>query len=210
MTSSYDSALIDSALIDDPRLTELPRNIRFLHIEALVWSKQRRTDGYIPAASLARLTDESDPRQAADELQRVGLWAMTDSGWRIVDYLDSQMSAARVRAKQEAARERYDRWQQAHPQGKRVGNGVTNDPARPAPPARKGGGQVGGNGAGLWEPASAAVQEVPHPQIQSPTRRDVARWIREAPNPSLKRAHVSAFRRTWGHLYPARPGTGSA
>jgi hypothetical protein len=202
MSSSYDSALVDVAMIEDPRLLTLPRGIRLLHLEALVWCKAHLTDGFIPAPALSRLTDEEDASNASRELVRVGLWNLTAEGWTIIGFTDTQMSAQRIREKRQASRERYDKWQQAT---KRVGNGAANDPARPAPPARKGGGQVGGNGAGLGEPAPAALQEVPHPQVDTPTRRDMGRMVREAPNPSLKRAYLSAYRRTFGHLYPDRP-----
>lgn len=199
MTSSYDAALVDVATIEDHRLLTLPRGVRLLYLEALVWSKAHLTDGFIPATALNRLTDEPEAHQAAKELARVGLWDMTDAGWRILGFLDTQMSAQRVREKREAARERYDRWQTSSP--KRVSNAAANDPARPAPPARKGGGQVGGNGAGLGEPAPAALEVVPVPQVEAPTRRDLGRMIREAPNPSLRQAYIRAFRRTWP-VYP--------
>jgi hypothetical protein len=204
MTSSYDSALVDVAMIEDPRLLKLSRGIRLLHLEALVWSKAHLTDGFIPAGAINRLTDEPDASKAARELVAVGLWNMTAEGWTIVGFTDTQMSAQRVRDKRRAARERYDRYQHSVTT-KRVNNAATNDPARPAPPARKGGGQVGGDGAGLARPAPVALIEVRHPQIQSPSRREMARWVREAPNVALRRAHLSAFRKTWGHLYPERP-----
>ena len=201
MTSSYDSALVDVAMIEDPRLLKLPRGVRLLHLEALVWCKAHLTDGFIPAGALHRLTDEPDADKAARELVKVNLWSLTAEGWTIVGFTDTQMSAQRVREKRQASRERYDKWQQSH-SPKRVSNAAANDPARPAPPARKGGGQVGGgNGAGP-EPAPAALVAVSHPEIPSPSRRDVARMAREAPNPSLRRAYLSAFNKTWGHLYP--------
>jgi hypothetical protein len=202
MSSSYDAALVDVAMIEDHRLLTLPRGVRLLHLEALVWSKAHLTDGYIPAAALNRLTDEPDAHLAAKQLARVGMWDMTDAGWRIRDFLDTQMSAERVRAKRQAARERYDRWQTSP---KRVTNTAANGPARPAPPARKGGGQVSGNGAGLGKPAPAAMEVVPVPEVEAPTRRDLGRMIREAPNPGLRRAYISAFRKTWGHVYPEHP-----
>jgi hypothetical protein len=123
---------------------------------------------------------------------------MTDAGWRIVDFTETQMSAERVREKRRMARERYDKWQTSL---KSVNNAAANDPARPAPPARKGGGQVGGNGAGLAEPAPARIDQVPPSSISGPTRRDLARMIREAPNPSLRRAYISIYRKAYGsHL----------
>jgi len=200
MSSRYDSALVDVAMIEDPRLLTLPRGIRLLHLEALVWCKAHLTDGFIPASALNRLTDEPEPSKAGHELARVGLWNFTAEGWTIVGFTDTQMSALRVKEKRQASRERYDKWQQSQ-SPKRVSNATANDPARPAPPARKGGGQVGGNGAGLGEPAPAALQEVPHPHIQAPSRREMGRMIREAPNASLRKAYASAFRKTFGHLY---------
>jgi hypothetical protein len=134
------------------------------------------------------------------------MWEMTDAGWRIVGFLDTQMSAVRVKAKQDAAKERYDRWQ--HKQAtQRVSSRVANGAARPPAPPDKGEGQKGGEGvaAGLEEPAAAVMDEVPHPTIQAPTRRKLAAMIREAPNSSLRRAYVHAFRETFGSLYSERP-----
>jgi hypothetical protein len=134
------------------------------------------------------------------------MWEMTDAGWRIVGFLDTQMSAGRVQAKQEAAKERYDRWQ--HKQAtQRVSSRVANGAARPPAPPDKGEGQKGGDGvaAGLGEPAAAVREEVPHPTIQAPTRRDLAAIIREAPNPSLRRAYLHAFQETFGSSYPQGP-----
>jgi hypothetical protein len=159
VTSSYDSALVDVAMIEDPKMLTLARGIRFLHLEALVWCKAHLTDGFIPAAALNRLTDEPDPQEAAKELVKVGLWNLTAEGWTIIGFTDTQMSAQRVREKRQASRERYDKWQQSQ-SPKRVSNAAANDPARPAPPARKGGGQVGGNGgSGPLKPAPPATEE---------------------------------------------------
>jgi hypothetical protein len=44
MSSSYDSALVDTATIEDARLLSLERGIRLLHLEAMVWSKLHRSD----------------------------------------------------------------------------------------------------------------------------------------------------------------------
>ena len=162
MSSSYDSALIDTALIEDPRLLVLPRGVRLVHLEAMVWAKLRRTDGFLPVGSLTRMTDEPEPQRAAELLVKSTLWEAIDGGWQIAGFTDSQMSAERVKAQQEAAKARYDKWREVHPdhpRGKRngVGNGVGNDSARPpAPPSRKGGGQRGGG-----EPSGVALEGSP-------------------------------------------------
>ena len=139
MSSSYDSAVIDVALIEDPRLLAIDRGTRLMHLEAIVWCKARLTDGFIPLGALPRFTDEEEPLEAARVLVDAGVWEAVSGGWQIVGFTDTQMSAARVRELRESARERYDNWKRSH---KRVANGAANGPARPpAPPARKGGGQ---------------------------------------------------------------------
>ena len=159
VSSSYDSAVVDTAMIEDARLLVLPRGVRLLYFEALVWAKLRRTDGLIPRAALPRMTDEPDPADAADRLVQVGLWEAVPGGWQIVNFTSTQMSAVRVEAQQRAAAERYDRWRSEHPdhpRGKRngVANGKTNangnGPARPPsrPPARVEGGGGGRDAAG--------------------------------------------------------------
>lgn len=155
MSSSYDSAMVDTALIEDGRLLRLTRGIRLVHLEAIVWSKARLEDGAIATGALRRLTDEDNPVHAAAELVRVGLWAVTEDGWQIVDFTEHQMSAERVKAKKDAAKERYDRWQANG--AKRVANATANDPARPpARPARKGRWQKGGKPDGAAAPDGAA------------------------------------------------------
>ena len=205
--SSYDAALIDTATIESEALLSLPRGVRLLHIEALVWSKVHRTDGRIPTGALSRMSDEPEARAAADRLVHAGLWTMTDAGWLIVGFTDSQMSAQRVRQHQQAAAERYDRWRAKHPEhpkGKKSTNGVDNAAANEASrlparlPAKQEQAGADGGGAGL-EPAPA-VPEIA--SVPSPNRRNLGRMIREAPNPSLRRAYVSIFKKTYGASYP--------
>lgn len=74
MSSSYDSALVDTAMIEDPALLTLPRGVRLLHLEALVWCKTRLTDGFVPTGALPRMTDENDAEEGADMLVGAGLW----------------------------------------------------------------------------------------------------------------------------------------
>jgi hypothetical protein len=137
-------------MIEDPRLVVLPRGIRLLAIEALVWSKLHQTDGYLPRAAVVRMTDEPEPLQAAEQLEEAGIWEPAEGGgWQIVGFTDTQMSAARVRQKRDGAKVRYDEWL-AREDAKRVGNAVGNGAAPPAPPApprpasKAGGGKRGG------------------------------------------------------------------
>src|SRR5512142_634797 len=106
--SSYDAAIIDTEILEHPDLLDLPRGARLLNIEAIVWSRLHHTDGRIPRQALRKLTDEPDPVAAARLLTSAGRWVMTDIGWMIVDFLEKQWSAEKVRAKREDARKRYD------------------------------------------------------------------------------------------------------
>ena len=144
---------IDSSTPDDPRILQLPRGIRWMHLEGLVWCNQHGTDGFIPEHALRRVTDDSEPESAAAELVRVGLWAVVEGGWKIVDFEKDQPSAADVERKQVLARARQ-RVRRQHlggdhslcdpkhcQQASRVTAGVTNavshdtrtDPYRPDP-----------------------------------------------------------------------------
>ena len=128
--SSYDAAIIDGTILEDPDLLALPRGTRLLHIEGYVWSRAQRTDGEIPRHLLARIAfDEPDPQAAAAQLVDAGLWAVTDGGWRIVDFLDTQWSRATVERKRAQNRRRYEEWvaKQDEKEGKRVGKRVAND-----------------------------------------------------------------------------------
>lgn len=91
--SRLDKALIGFDSLEDPRLLDLDRGVRLLHIEALVWSARHRTDGVITRGGLRWLTDEADAALAAAQLVSAGLWTSTDDGWQIVDYTREQISA---------------------------------------------------------------------------------------------------------------------
>jgi hypothetical protein len=101
---------------DRPDLLQVPRSVRFLHVEALVWSNQHGTDGQIPRHALGRITDEPDADLAAKQLVESGAWIATDQGWEMVGFLDDQPSAADVRRTQKLADVR-NRRQRQHRQG---------------------------------------------------------------------------------------------
>jgi len=125
--SSLDGAIIDTEILEHPDLLPLPRSIRLLAVEAIVWCRLHHTDGRIPAHMLSRITDDPDPKAAAAQLVEAGRWTMTAEGWLIVDYLDKQMSAERVKEKRQNSRERYDRWQAG--KNKQASNAPDNAPA---------------------------------------------------------------------------------
>jgi hypothetical protein len=103
---------IDSGSTDDPVLLKLPRGVRLLHIEALVWCNGHGTDGRVTLVALRRITDEPDPELAAKELVEAGKWSTTEDGWEIVGFLDDQPSAADVARTMELTRQRQRRQRQ--------------------------------------------------------------------------------------------------
>ena len=98
---------ISDSVPDDPRLLRLPRDVRWMHLEGMVWCNRHATDGHVPAYALHKVTDQEEPEKAASQLVDVGLWSVDNDGWLIVTFADDQPSAA----DQERARE-YDRQRQ--------------------------------------------------------------------------------------------------
>lgn len=121
MSSSYDSAVVDTAMIEDPRLLNLPRGIRLLFLEMLVWAKLRRTDGHVPLGAIPRLTDEPEPLDAAGRLEKVGLLRTDEEigGYWIVDFTRTQMDRATVERKVRNAKEARERYEERHPARRR-------------------------------------------------------------------------------------------
>ena len=206
MTSSYDAAVVDTALIEDERLLRLPRGIRLLYLEALVWCKAHRSDGRIPPTALRRMTDEPDERAAAGQLVEAGLWRMEADCWVISDYCRHQMTRDRVERKEARAREARDRYEEGRP-GRSHHRGDTSPAISPDAsashpaflPAKAKEGKDGEAPARLRGPAVAPIlEETRDPLAQ---RRELARAIREAQNPDLAQRYRSTFEREYGHLY---------
>jgi hypothetical protein len=78
---------------DRPGILSVPRGVRFLHVEALLWSNVHNRDGNIPHYVLGRITDEPEPHKAAELLVNAGIWKETAEGWLVVDSLEDQPTA---------------------------------------------------------------------------------------------------------------------
>lgn len=112
MGTRYDAATIDVSITESPQLLALPRGVRLMHIEAIVWARQHRTDGAIPRHALRRLTDEPDVEAAVAQLVQVDEWAVTDEGWILTRYGELQMSKGAVEREVRGARERWERFRE--------------------------------------------------------------------------------------------------
>ena len=93
---------------DDPRLLEVSRSARMLHVEALVYCNRHLRDGHLPKGALARITDAEDPALDALALERAGLWEEAEGGW-LVDWTD-QESADEVRERQRYRADKQKRY----------------------------------------------------------------------------------------------------
>ena len=78
----------------------------WLHIEGLCYCAQQETDGVIPDAALAHLTQFSKPKatKLAARLVEVGLWERNGTGWLVHDYLDYNPSKKELEARRETKR----------------------------------------------------------------------------------------------------------
>jgi hypothetical protein len=138
VSSSYDAAIIDTAMIQHPDLVVLPVEVQYLYVQAVVWSRLNRTDGLIQRRMIPWFSRVADPEAAADALVASGRWEDGGPGeCQIVGFLDSQMSAEKVAQKRDDARARKERFD-ARTRSERVPNSVQNDvdPTRPDPKGR--------------------------------------------------------------------------
>lgn len=156
-------AKIDDRAIDGPTLLALPRGVRHMHIEGIVWCCRHETDGHIPRHAIGKVTDEPDMVDAAAQLVAAGLWAATVSGWEIVDFLAVQRSKEDIEKVKVLAdaRQRRHRQHQAGDHSlcdlrycraasrvaERIDNGVDNGPLTRPDPARPTGRKGEGKGA---------------------------------------------------------------
>jgi hypothetical protein len=109
-------ARLDDNFADDPTLLRLPRSVRLLYVEGIVWCCKHLTDGLLEQHVLRRVSDEPDLEAAAALLIQAGLWEAVESGYRIVDFLAMQPSKDSVEERRAEAKERQDR-SRRHRQG---------------------------------------------------------------------------------------------
>jgi hypothetical protein len=97
--------------LNDRRLLRLTDRAHRGFICALVWSVSNHTDGEIEPEDLSLIHGFSPGCE--DELVASKLWIEIDHGWRVVDFADTQTSAAEHEALSKARlsnRERQARW----------------------------------------------------------------------------------------------------
>jgi hypothetical protein len=97
----------------------------WLWVCGLSYCSEHLTDGYIPSAALPTFSIPRVDREA-ERLVEVGLWEVTDSGYRVHDYHEYQPSKGQVTARRKRTHARVTDWRKRH--GYAHGNGdVTQD-----------------------------------------------------------------------------------
>jgi hypothetical protein len=103
-------ARIDDGHTNSPAALSVSRSARLLHIEALVWCNKHETDGSLPRAALAQITDHEDPARGAKELVTAGTWSEVDGGWLVTfdgqETSDARHARVAVQAEKRAANAR--------------------------------------------------------------------------------------------------------
>lgn len=90
----------------------LPRSIRWLFTEVLVWANDNGTDGRFPRYALRYATDlsEDDAHAGLDELVKLGRLEVAEDGWWVSNWTEHQEKATVVRARQEQSLLDSKRW----------------------------------------------------------------------------------------------------
>lgn len=104
---------LSDTFTDDPCLIQLPRAVRLLHIEAMIWCNRYNTDGILTELSIRRFSDQPNLPNAIGRLVKIGLWEplIDPAGWLLVNFLDDQPSAAEVISKRRTAADRQAKYQ---------------------------------------------------------------------------------------------------
>jgi hypothetical protein len=109
-------ARFDDSLLLNPKIEPLSDAAWALWSKAIIWSRQQRTDGFVPDAMISRLCKSTRPQAAVRELLEArrrpgvgsGLFDRTDGGFQIHDFDDFgppvQASAAVSEARKAAGK----------------------------------------------------------------------------------------------------------
>jgi len=108
----------DDKTPEHPKMAAAGGDAGWLHFCAVGYCNRNETDGVIPYAAVARLSDRRKPYDLAARLVEVGSWHVHPEGFEIHDYLDYQPSREKLRIDREAAQERM-----AKSRAKRRGSG---------------------------------------------------------------------------------------
>jgi len=79
------------------------------HVEGLLWTMRRETDGFLDYRDVRRFAETTDPDAAVTELIAAEFWTVTDGGYQVIRHMTDQPSAELIAKRREAAAERKER-----------------------------------------------------------------------------------------------------
>lgn len=101
---------MDDGFADHPKLLKAGPLAKALFIDGLCYAARHLTDGHLPQAQVRAIIATGYRRQTVTLLVEAGLWAPTEGGYQIHDYLEYQPSARSVRRQRESNTERQQAW----------------------------------------------------------------------------------------------------
>ena len=120
-------ARIDTNAWANPKLTSLADGEWRLYMNAILWSVDNLTDGFIPThmlTVLAAVTRSEYARRRVHNITKQGLWRTCEGGWLIHDFLKHQRSKEQVEQDKAGNRRRQQRHRTKD--GNAVTDAVTN------------------------------------------------------------------------------------
>ncbi len=98
-----------------------------VHVEALVWTMRRETDGVIDRLDVRRFAETRHPDAAIAELVAAGFWTVHDEHWRIVHHMEHQPESDVIAKRRDASAERVRKHRRTRAGlSTQDGNGVTD------------------------------------------------------------------------------------
>jgi hypothetical protein len=134
---------LDDQFPDHPKIDQAGPLAGWLYVCGLAYCNRQLTDGFIPKATMPRLSTVPAPAKHAAALVAAGLWDAVEGGWQVHDYLDFQPAREKVLAERAANAERQRLHRERKQAKSQRDNGVTApdvqresqdpDPTRPTP-----------------------------------------------------------------------------
>jgi hypothetical protein len=121
------------------------------HVEGLLWTMRRETDGTLRPRDVPRLAESPDWQAGVEELVRVGFWEQCDNGYLIVHHMEHQPEAEVIEARRrnDAERQRRKRRKAAGLDVSRRDDPRDDQSDHPRDPGRVGTGREGTPKPGL-------------------------------------------------------------
>lgn len=79
------------------------------HVEGLLWTMRRETDGHLAERDVRRFAETADPAAAVQELLAHGLWAREQGGYVVLHHMEHQPEREVIAARRVAAADRQVR-----------------------------------------------------------------------------------------------------